>query len=233
VAGEAQAIDIIRAQQVRISASMGLMANRASLPIRWLVQNTLDLVSACLALVAALASCHRTRLYESGVFAGVRVVTGGTVALGSGVLNLCSIDLLTLLVVARKAQPLRIGLRQFDFSGGSGFMASRTGRLVLERLVFMRLHQLRRFRLVRIMALCAIRIRKRLTIVRFRQLVVFRVVTVSAQGGDRLGQVKVEFGFADLATLMRHVTAVTTHVQGRVAAAVGWCRKALIVTAQA
>ena len=80
-------------------------------------------------------------------------------------------------------------------------------------------HKLGRRGLVRIVALHAIRRAKRLILVRLLQSFVLRIVAIDAQRRRRLGQMKIEFLFAALAGLVRHVARPTAHVQRRVPAA--------------
>src|SRR5690349_14002791 len=102
-----------------------------------------------------------------------------------------------------------------------------------ERRMCEGLNQLGRTRLMGIMALNAVGSAERLPLVRLEQVRVFRVMAVDAECRNGFGQVIVEFLFATLAHLVRHVTGVAAHVERRVPAATGWHVQSLGVARQA
>ena len=81
------------------------------------------------------------------------------------------------------------------------------------------LHQLGGFRLVRIVAGEAIGRGEGLSLVRLHQTGVLHIVTIDAQRGSVLGQVKIKFALAALARLVHRVAGVAAHVECGVAAA--------------
>ena len=80
-------------------------------------------------------------------------------------------------------------------------------------------HQLRCCRLVRIVALRAIRRGKRLILVRLLEARILYIVTVDAQRRSAFGQMKIKLGFAALSGLVRDVASVAAHVERGMAAA--------------
>jgi len=94
-------------------------------------------------------------------------------------------------------------------------------------------HQLWSGGLVRVVARQAIRLGKGLVAVRLLQIGAVRIVAVETKCRSRLGQVEVEFCFANLASLMCGMAGVAAHIEGRVTAAFLWYIDADLVAAQA
>jgi hypothetical protein len=214
-----------------VLAAMGLVAGGASLLERRLV-NVLLFMLLGLIGVAAEASVHRIRLHESRSLARVRIVTVRAISGCAGMLNLRRRDLLYLVIVAGNAEFLRARLRQNDLAILGGLMAA-LAHLVFERVVRERLQQLGRLRLVRIVALNAVRACERLVLMSLLQVCVLRVMAIEAERRRRLGQVKIEFRFASLAGLVGQMASLTAHVQRGVAATLFWNIQAGLVAAQA
>lgn len=146
------------------------------------------------------------------------VMARNTVALRSRVLDLCFFDLLGLVRMAGDAQGLRVGIGQDDFPVLRGSVADFAG-LIRERRMRELLQQFGFRRLVRIVALNAVRIRKRLVGVCLLQRGILRVVTIEAKTRSRLGQMEVEFLLSLFAGLVGRMAGLAAHVERRMAAA--------------
>ncbi len=162
----------------------------------------------------------------------MRVVTGRAVTQCARMLNFRLFHLLGLLGMACHAERPAIGVGQDDLAVFGSLVAA-VAHLVFERIVQEGLHQFRSCRLVRVVTLNAIRATEWLPIVRLDQAFVFAVVAIQAEGRWRLGQMFVEFNLSALTCLMRDVTGLASHVEGRVTASVFWDIHSLVVTSQA
>src|SRR5215469_5618225 len=107
----------------------------------------------------------------------MRIVAGKAVALRARMLDLRLLDLIRLIRVAGYAERFRIGAAENDFSvlgrrvtDFAGLVGKRRMRELLQQLGFCRL--------MRIVALDAVRPRKGLMVMRLLECRVFRVVTI-------------------------------------------------------
>ena len=148
----------------------------------------------------------------------MRVVAVGAIARRAWVLHLRLRDLLGLVGVAGNAQVLGAGLGQDNFAI-LGWLVADIALLRRKRIVQERLHQLGSFRLVRIVARETIRRSEGLSLVSLDQTGIPGIVTIDAQRGSVLGQVKIEFALAPFPRLVHGVAGVAAHVQRGVAAA--------------
>ena len=114
--------------------------------------------------VAAQANLHGIRLGQANVSAGVWIVTIGAIPRCAWMLHLGAFDGLGLFVVAHHAQRFCIRLGEHHFSVLRRCVAD-FALLVRKRRVCVLGHKLRLCRLVRIMALDAVRCSKRLVLV--------------------------------------------------------------------
>jgi len=216
VALQAEAVRGLCAQEVLILAAMRLMAGGASLLESGLMQRVLLRLFRLIA-VASQADIHRIRLGQSRLPAGVRIVTVRAISRCSRMRHLRLLNRVGLLGMASNAKVFRIGLREDNFSVLRGSMAG-IARFIGKRWMQELPHQLRRGRLVRIVALCAVRFLKWLIVVRLLQRRVFHVVTIDAQRGRGLGQMEIKLRLADFADLMCRMAGIATHIKRRVAA---------------
>src|SRR6202795_260408 len=182
--------------------------------------------------VAAEASVHRIRFHESRSLARVRIVPVSAISRSAGWLNLRGRDLLYLVIVAGNAEFLRARLRQNDLAILGRLMAA-LAHLFFERVVRERLQQLGRLRLVRIVALNAVRAREGLVLMSLLQVPLLLVMAIQAERRRGLGQVKIEFRFTSLARLVGQMASLTAHVQRGVTTALFWNIQASLVAAQA
>jgi len=150
----------------------------------------------------------------------MRAVAGSAVALRPRVLHFRAFDLLGLRIVTGNAQSASIGLGQDNFSILSVAMAG-VARPGLEGRMLESLRQLRLEGLMCIVAGKAIRGSEGLIVMSLGQLLVLGVMTVEAESGHVLGQMVGVLSLVGDARLMRHVAGIATHVECRVAAAVG------------
>ena len=214
---QAQLVRVCRPQQMFVVASMRLVADGAALHEYRLVVNRL-LFQVGDVTVATQADVHGVRLWQPRIGAGVRVVAIGAIARGSGMLHLGFLDLLGFVGVTGDAKVLHVFLRQDDFSifrRGVAHLATLLGKWRMEKLG----HQLRLRRLVRVVALQAVRGTERLVLVSLLQARVLRIVAVDAQRGSGFRQVKAIFNGRLGARLVGDVARLTTHVQRGVPAA--------------
>ena len=205
------------AQQLCIFTAVGSVADAALAGYR-VVRYVLSLEGLGLIGVAAHAYGHWIGANEAWIPAGVGIVAVGAIALCARMREFCRGNLLRHFVVAGRAQRRNLGLGKLDLPPLGRFVANLAG-LIGEGRMHVSLHQLGQLRLVRIVAVRANGAREGLTFVRFNQLTVLDVVTISAQRRSDLRQVKVKLGLARLASLMRHMTSLAAHIESGMAAA--------------
>ena len=168
--------------------------------------------------VACQADIDGVRLRQTRLSAGMGIVAIGTIARCTGMLHLRLLNRVGLVGVASHAQILRVCLRQDNFSVFGGSMA-RVTRFICKRRMQELPHQLRRRRLMRIVALRAICLLKWLIVVRLLQCRIFHVVTIDAQRWSGFSQMKIKLRLPHFADFMRRVAGVTAHVERGVTAA--------------
>jgi hypothetical protein len=147
------------------------------------------------------------------------------------VLNFGSFNQLGLVVVAGYTKSLYILLRQDDLAilrGGVTRVALATGKWRMRELRY----QLRRWRLVWVVAFEAICRGERLILVCFLQISAFRIVTVQAELRRGFREVEIKFLFAQFTSFVSYMTCLATRVQRGVPAAIFRNVKANIVAAQ-
>ena len=110
----------------------------------------------------------RVGLRQARLVAGVRAVAIGAVARGAGMRHFGGLNQLGLVVVAGDAERLGVGLRQDDLAVFGGRVAGVAALRFEGRMLKLR-HQLRRGRLMRIVAFQAIGRREGLVLVRLLQ----------------------------------------------------------------
>lgn len=217
VALEAKRVGSICPQQMLVIVAVRVVASGASLLERGLV-HMLFLALVRLLAVTAQANRNRVWLGESGRAAGVRIVAVGAIAGRARMLHLRLLDLLGIVGVAGDAYFLGAGLCQDDFAVLSWLVAD-IALLRRKRIVQERLHQLGSFRLVRIVARETIRRSEGLSLVSLDQTGIPGIVTIDAQRGSVLGQVKIKFALAPLPRLVHGVAGIAAHVECGVPAA--------------
>src|ERR1017187_6179416 len=214
---QAQRIGLAGPKQMFVIVAMRFMAGGATLFEGGLVYMQL---LALLRLVAVTAQTNRNRVGfgESRRAAGVWVVAVRAIACRARMLYFRLRDLLCLVGMAGQAYLLDAGLSQDNLAILGGLVAG-IARLRFKRIVHECLHQLGRFRLVRIVASKTIGLFERLSLVRLHQLGILHIVTIEAQRGCVLGQVIIEFAFAAFTRFVRDVAGVASHVERSVTAA--------------
>lgn len=171
----------IGSKQLWPVATMGIVASRAALAERGLVQKMfLGILSPI--RVAVQANAYGIRLRESGRFASVWAVAIRAVSHRAGMLNFRSFYFLGLFRMASGAQFLGAGLGQNHFAILCRLVAD-FALLLPERKMHEPLHQLGPIGLMRIVARKTVGFLERLVLVGFGKGAVFRVVTVQAKGG--------------------------------------------------
>ena len=205
------------AQQLCIFTAVGSVADAALAGYR-VVRYVLSLEGLGLIGVAAHAYGHWIGANEAWIPAGVGIVAVGAIALCARMWEFCRGNLLPHFVVAGRAQRRNLGLGQLDLPTLGRFVANLAG-LIGEGRMHVSLHQLGQLRLVRIVAVRANGARERLTFVRFNQLTVLDVVTIGTQCRNCLRQMERKFVFGWVTRLVRHVTSVAAHIEGRMPAA--------------
>src|SRR3984957_846184 len=217
MAFQTQSIHGLGAQQMIVGAAVRFVAGSASLLESGLMQHVfLRLLG--LIRVASEANADRIGLGQSWLAAGMRIVAVRAIPGCARMRHFRAFNLLCLFVVAGYAQRFRVGLCEHDFSVLGRRMAQ-VARLIRKRRMQKLPHQLRSRRLVRIMATGAVRGRERLVVMRLLQVRRLDVVAVNAQSWSALGQVKIELRLACLACLMRRMASVAAHVECGVPAA--------------
>jgi hypothetical protein len=133
-------------------------------------------------------------------------------------LNFGGRDQLSFIVMASHAQRLGIGLRQHHFSILSRSVAD-FALLIGKWRMGEFCHQLRGGGRVGIVTAHAIGRLKRLILVRLLQVRALDVMTIYTERGRRLGEMKIEFGLANLSRFVGNVASVAAHVERGMAAA--------------
>jgi len=196
---------------------MWLMTGGTTLPEgRLVVDRLLSLVRDI--AVTAQADIDRVRFGKSGLPAGVWAVAISAVAGCSWMLNFGGLNQLRFIVVAGHAQGSGIGLRQHHFSilgRGVADFALLVGKWWMGEFC----HQLGSGARVGIVTAHAIGRFERLILVRLLQVRTLDVMAIYAEGGRRLGEMKIEFGLADLPRFVRDVAGFAAHVEGGMPAA--------------
>ena len=164
---------------MQVLAAVWFVASGATLLERRLVHMLL-LVLLRLVLVAAQASVHRIGLHEARSLARVSIVAIGAFPRRTWVRYLGGFNLLPLVFMASETKSFRAGLHQHHLAILGGLVAG-LAHLVLERIVRERLQQLGSFRLMRIVALGAVRAREGLIPVSLLQVRVLRIMAVEAK----------------------------------------------------
>lgn len=212
---QAQSVGRAGTQQMLVITAVRLVTGIAALDKYGLVMNFLLRQIGDVG-VAAEADVYRIRFWQSRIGARVRIVTVGTVPGRSRMLHFRLLDLLDLVRVARDAQIFHVRLCQDNLSGFrrgvTGLAPALFGKWRMEELG----HELWLRRLVRVVALQAVRCRKRLVLVRLLQGCICRIVAIQAQGGGSLRQVKAVFSRRFCACLVDDMAGVAAHVEGRV-----------------
>jgi hypothetical protein len=214
---QAKCVRRLGAQQMIVVAAMWLMTCSTTLTEGRLVVDRLLALVRDIA-VTAQADIDRVRFGKSGLSAGVWAVAIGAVARCPRMLNFGGRDQLSFIVVAGNTQRLGIGLRQHDFSilgGGVADFALLIGKWRMGEFC----HQLGSGGRVGIVTAHAIGRFERLVLVRLLQVCALDVMTIYAESGRRLGEMKIEFGLADLPRFVRNVAGFAAHVEGGMAAA--------------
>ncbi len=189
---------------------MRFVADGACLAKRWLVQMRLVTLLGLIAM-AIEADFYRRTFGQAGRLAGMWIVAIGAVASGSGVRHLCRFNLLHLLVVAGDAQRLGLGLRQHHLAIFGGGVAGITA-LIRKRSVQDRLHQLRRIRLMGIVAGNAVGGGKGLALVRLLKIGILGIVTIETERRGRLGQVIVKLLLARFAHFVSGMAGIAARI---------------------
>ena len=145
-----------------VLAAVWFVAGRASLLERGLMQKMLFGLLGLIA-VAGQADVHGVRLGQTWLPAGMRIVAIGAVSGRSRMRHFGLVNSCRLIAVAGHAQRLHIALREHYFAI-FGWRVAELAGLVREGRVQELPHQLRRGRLVRIVATGAVRRRKRLIV---------------------------------------------------------------------
>ena len=143
------------AQQMIVVAAVRRVAGGAALRKSGLMVHRL-LAQIVDVAVAAQADAHCVGLRQAGLVAGVRAVAIRAVAHCAGMRHFGRVDQLGLVVVAGDAKRFGVGLRQHHFSV-FGRRVAGIAAFACERRMHELRHQLGRIRLVRIMALHAVR----------------------------------------------------------------------------
>ncbi|SRR5208282_4034065 len=217
VALQAETISFYPQQMIVVAAVRGVASGAALTECRLVMHGFLPEIGDV--GVAAEADVHRICLWKSRLAASMRAVAIGAIAGCSRMLHFRLLDQLSLVGVAGHAKVLDVSLGQNNFSVLGWRMASVT-LLVSKRRMHELGHQLGSGGLVRIVTLQTVGGTKRLILVRLLQGGIFWVVAVEAEGGRGFGQMKIEFGLAHFAGLMRRVARVAAHVERGVTAAV-------------
>ena len=217
MAFEAYRIGFLGAQQVIVVAAMGLMADRAALLKRRLMDVCLLELVRLLA-VAGQTGADRIRMQEARSFAGMGIMASHAFSLSSGMRHLGLVDLLHLIAVTGGAERSGVGVGQHNFAVLRRLVADLAGPVGKWRMDKL-LHQLRLRRLVRIVALRTCGRGKRLSAMSLDQGLILDIVAIDAERGDGLGQVIVEFLFLLFADFVRHMAGLASHVEGGVPAA--------------
>jgi len=148
----------------------------------------------------------------------MRVVTVRAITRRSRVLHLGFFDLLCLLAVTGYAQVFDLGLGQYYFSVFGRRMAH-LAALVSKRRMKESGQEFRGGRLVRVVALQAVRCTEGLILVRLLQGGIFRIMAVDAECRGPLRQVKAVFSCGFRSRLVGHVAGLATHIQSGMTAA--------------
>jgi len=139
----------LRPQQVIIVAAVRLVTGRTSQAVGGLVQ-VCFLHALRLFAVAGQAGADWIGLKVAWALAGVRVMTGDTLALRTRMLHLGLLDLLALVAVAGLAKRAAVGVRQDHLAVFGRYVANVAG-ILREGRMHVRLEQLGGTRLMRIM----------------------------------------------------------------------------------
>src|ERR1700691_2117210 len=110
----------------------------------------------------------------------MRFVAGRATQSVSGLMQMCFLELISLLAVAADAQRLAVSLRKHHLAIRRRLMA-RVACVHRKWRMSESLHKLGRARLMRIVALNAVCVCERLSLVRLDQRRILRIVTVKAQ----------------------------------------------------
>lgn len=148
----------------------------------------------------------------------MRIVAVGAVARGSGMLHFRLLDEFGLVGVAGDADVLDVGLREYDLSILRRSVTGCAAILIGKRRMHEPRHQFGLSRLVRVVALQAVRSSEGLTLVRLDQRFILDVMAIDAKRRDAFVEVLVELDLADFTDLMRGMAGVAAHVERGVAA---------------
>jgi len=154
------------------------------------------------------------------------------IALRTRMLYLRGLNLLGFVFVTRQAECAAVGVGQDNFSILCRLVAA-VAHLVVERIVQECLHQLRLRRLVRVVALQAVRAGEWLVLMRLLQSRILCVMALDAQRRYIFLQVCFKLDLSALAVFVRDMAGVASHVERSVPAAILGNIYADVVAAQA
>ncbi len=228
---QAQRVWGLGAKEVKVLVAMRVMTDAAALLESWLMGMRLFSLFGLVG-VASETNGNRIRLGKIRRVAGMRVMTISAITRRSWMLNFGLFDLLPLLGVASQADLLRSCGSQYHLAALGRGMAGIT-LPSCERHMGELSHQLLTGRLMRIMTGEAIRLLKRLPLVRLGKRGILSIVAVDAERRSIFRQVVIKFAHPALPSLVHYMAGVASHIQCRVTTAILWNIKSYTVAAQA